>query len=318
MTTKIAAVDRVEILTLQDNYIDLTSGDSTPVVRRAIPARGGRIGRSILAEHGFSSFLQPTTTDGVDRQLLFDFGYSPDGAASNADALGLDLSRVEALALSHGHFDHFGGLAALAKRVGKKDLPLALHPEAFRPGRHMKVSEAVNIFFPDLTGEALSSAGVAPVESAAPYPLCGGTMLFLGQVPRTTAYEKGAPNLFFQQDGQARQDTFEDDTAMVFHLKNKGLIVLSGCAHAGIINTVIHARAVTGVEKVHAVMGGFHLSGPGKEGLIRETVSAMADIAPDYVIPTHCTGRNAVLAFEKAMPEKVIINMAGTRLVFGA
>jgi 7,8-dihydropterin-6-yl-methyl-4-(beta-D-ribofuranosyl)aminobenzene 5'-phosphate synthase len=317
MTTKIAAVDRVEILTLQDNYIDLTSGDSTPMVRRAIPARGGRIGRSILAEHGFSSLLQ-TTTDGVDRQVLFDFGYSPDGAASNADALGLDLSRVEALALSHGHFDHFGGMAALAKRVGKKGLPLALHPETFRPGRHMKVSETVNIFFPDLTREAVASAGLAPVESAAPYLLGGDTMLFLGQVPRATAFEQGAPNLFYLHDREAHRDTFEDDTAMVFHLKNKGLMVLSGCAHSGIINTVIHARAVTGVEKVHVVMGGFHLSGPGKEDLIRKTVSAMADIAPDYVIPTHCTGRNAVLAFEKAMPEKVIVNMVGTRLVFGA
>ena len=179
----------------------------------------------------------------------------------------------------------------------------------------MKGNEKFRLFFPDLTREAVAAAGVAPVESAGPCLLCEGTMLFLGQVPRTAAFEQGAPNLFYQQDGQARQDTFEDDTAMVFHLKGKGLIVLSGCAHAGIINTVAHARAVTGVQKVHAVMGGFHLSGPGKADLVRRTVEAMVAIAPDYVIPTHCTGRNAVAAFEKAMPEKVTINMAGTRLV---
>jgi 7,8-dihydropterin-6-yl-methyl-4-(beta-D-ribofuranosyl)aminobenzene 5'-phosphate synthase len=317
MTTQITAVDRVEILTLQDNTIDLTSGDSTPMVQRAVPIKDGRIGQSILAEHGFSALLHARTA-GADRQLLFDFGYSPEGAALNADALGLDLGHVEALALSHGHFDHFGGLTALVKKVGKKDLPLVLHPEAFRFGRHMKITEQFSLFFPDLTREAVAAAGVAPVESAAPYPLCGDTMLFLGQVPRVTVFEQGAPNLFYLHDGEARQDTFEDDTAMVLHLKGKGLIVLSGCAHSGIINTVAHAQAVTGVEKVHAVMGGFHLSGPGKEALIRQTVEAMAAIDPDYVIPTHCTGRNAVMAFEKAMPGKVLINMAGTRLVFSA
>jgi 7,8-dihydropterin-6-yl-methyl-4-(beta-D-ribofuranosyl)aminobenzene 5'-phosphate synthase len=317
MTVPLTTVDRVEILTLQDNTIDLTAGDTTPMVQRAMPVKDGRIGRSILAEHGFSALLQATSA-GTDHQLLFDFGYSPEGAAYNAEALGLDLSRVEALALSHGHFDHFGGLAALVHRVGRKHLPLLLHPEAFRPGRHMKVSEKFSLFFPDLTREALVAAEVAPVESADPYPICDATMLFLGQIPRATAFEKGAPNLFYQRDGEARRDTFEDDTAMVFHLKGKGLIILSGCAHSGIINTVAHARAVTGVEKVHAVMGGFHLSGPGKAPLIRQTVEAMTAIAPDYVIPTHCTGRNAVMAFEKAMPEKVLINMAGTRLIFNA
>jgi len=317
MTTHITAVDRVEILTLQDNTIDLTSGDSSPMVQRAVPIKDGRIGRSILAEHGFSALLQATSA-GVDHQLIFDFGYSPQGAAYNAEALGLDLSRVEALALSHGHFDHFGGLAALVGRVGRKELPLVLHPEAFRPGRHMKVSEKFSLFFPDLTRDALAAAGVAPVESVDPQPLCDATMLFLGQIPRATAFEQGAPNLFFLHDREAHRDTFEDDTAMVLHLMGRGLIVLSGCAHSGIINTVAHARAVTGVEKVHAVMGGFHLSGPGKADLIRQTVEAMAAIDPDYIIPTHCTGRNAVMAFEKAMPGKVIINMAGTRLIFNA
>jgi 7,8-dihydropterin-6-yl-methyl-4-(beta-D-ribofuranosyl)aminobenzene 5'-phosphate synthase len=312
----LAAVDRVEILTLQDNYIDLTSGDSTPMVQRALPIKGNQINNSILAEHGFSALVQTTAT-GVSRQLLFDFGFSAEGAAFNAEALGLDLSRVEALALSHGHFDHFGGMAALVRRVGKTGLPLVVHPDVFRTPRYMKITEQFKLFFPSLTREALAALGVETVETTAPRPLCDGSMLFLGQIPRTTAFEQGAPNLFYQSDEAEHRDTFEDDTAMVLHLKDKGLIVLSGCAHAGIVNTVARARAVTGVDKVHAVMGGFHLSGPGKEKLVGETVAAMAALAPDYVIPTHCTGRNAVLAFEKAMPEKVIINMAGTRLVFG-
>jgi 7,8-dihydropterin-6-yl-methyl-4-(beta-D-ribofuranosyl)aminobenzene 5'-phosphate synthase len=316
MLQSLVPVDRVEIHTLQDNYIDLTSGDSTPMVQRALPIKGNEVRNTILAEHGFAALVQTKTADATC-QLLFDFGFSADGAALNAEALGLDLSPVGALALSHGHFDHFGGLEALVRRVGKTGLPLVLHPEAFRAPRYMKITEQFKLFFPALTREALASAGVETVESAAPYPLFDGAMLFLGQIPRTTAFEQGAPNLFYESGGQARRDTFEDDSAMVLHLRDKGLIVLSGCAHAGIINTVRQARAVTGVEKVHAVMGGFHLSGPGKDDMVSETVAAMAAIGPDFVIPTHCTGRQAVLAFEKAMPEKVIINMAGTRLVFG-
>jgi 7,8-dihydropterin-6-yl-methyl-4-(beta-D-ribofuranosyl)aminobenzene 5'-phosphate synthase len=315
MSQPLTPVERVEILTLQDNYIDLTSGDSTPMVQRALPIKGNEIKNSILAEHGFSALVQAKAADATC-QLLFDFGFSAHGAAFNAEALGVDLRQVGALALSHGHFDHFGGLDALVRRTGKTDLPLVLHPEAFRAPRYIKITEAFKLFFPAMTHEALAAAGVAPVESAEPYPLFDGAMLFLGQIPRTTAFEQGAPNLFYEKDGQARPDTFEDDSALVVNLKGKGLVVLSGCAHAGIINTVRQARAATGVEKVHAVMGGFHLSGPGKNDLIRETVAAMAAIDPDYVIPTHCTGRNAVLAFEKAMPGKVIINMAGTRLVF--
>jgi 7,8-dihydropterin-6-yl-methyl-4-(beta-D-ribofuranosyl)aminobenzene 5'-phosphate synthase len=315
MTPELAAVERVEILTLQDNYIDLTSGDGSAVVQRAIPLKGDQVSVSLLAEHGFSALVRVHAAGKV-RSLLFDFGFSQHGAAFNADALGIDLRQVEALALSHGHMDHTGGLEALSQRIARPGITLTLHPEAYRTPRYMKLGESFKAYFPPLTRERIDAAGITVQESSQPRLLLDETILFLGQIPRRTDFEKGAPNLCCEKDGVEMPDSFEDDTALVMHLKDKGLVVLSGCAHAGIINTVHHAREVTGVAQVHAVMGGFHLSGPGKQDLIRRTVAAMADIAPDYVIPTHCTGREAVRAFEQALPQAFILNMSGTRMVF--
>ena len=98
----------------------------------------------------------------------------------------------------------------------------------------------------------------------------------------------------------------------------KGLVILSGCAHAGIVNTARYARQITGVGPILAIMGGFHLGGPDNEALVRKTVEGLAELDPDFIVPTHCTGRKAVMAIEAAMPEKFILNMAGTRLTFAA
>ena len=131
MTFKLNEVNKVEILTLQDNYIDVAAFDSTEIVRRALPVKDGEIKNSILAEHGFSAIVTIYADDNP-RSVLFDFGFSEHGAAYNADALEVDLTAIEAMVLSHGHMDHFGGLKQLANRVGKKGIELVLHPTAFR------------------------------------------------------------------------------------------------------------------------------------------------------------------------------------------
>ena len=111
-------------------------------------------------------------------------------------------------------------------------------------------------------------------------------------------------------------DDLVDDSAVIAHVKGKGLVVLSGCAHSGIINTVNYAKEVSGVDKVFAVMGGFHLNGPEMEPAIEPTIRWLKEIDPTYVIPTHCTGRHAIMQIEKHMPDKFLLNMAGTRLSF--
>ena len=309
------AVNRVEILTLQDNYIEMTAMDNNAVVTRATPLKEGEIRASILAEHGFSALVK-TTLEGKTHTLLFDFGFSEDGAAKNAATLGLDMREVEAAALSHGHSDHTGAMAVFGLAIGKKNLPLIVHPSAFKSPRYLKWGEDFKINFPKLTREMIQAAGFAVVEAEKPYPMLDDTILFLGGIPHRTDFEKGFPIAYCQKDGKEVRDAIEDDTSVVMNLKNKGLVILSGCAHAGIVNTVQYAMEVTGIDRVHAVMGGFHLSGPLFEPIIERTTQELQKFQPKYIIPTHCTGRKAIMAMEKQMPDQFILNMAGTKLTF--
>jgi 7,8-dihydropterin-6-yl-methyl-4-(beta-D-ribofuranosyl)aminobenzene 5'-phosphate synthase len=314
----IAEVDKVEIVTLQDNYIEMTAQDNSAVVSRAGAIRNGEIQNSILAEHGFSALIR-TTTGSSTRTMLFDFGFSPIGAAYNAKTLGVPMEEVEVMALSHGHSDHTGGIAELTRMIGRPGIGLVLHPAAFIHPRYLKFSEDLKPRFPKLTRESLEQEGITVIETTEPYPLLDGQVLFLGEIERTTDFEKGFPIAHREnQDGEEEWDPIEDDTGIAMNMKGKGLIVLSGCSHSGIVNTVAHARKVTGIDKVHAVMGGFHLSGPLFEPIIEPTTEGLKAFNPDYIIPCHCTGRKAIMYMEQAMPDRFIFNMSGTKLTFSA
>ena len=230
--------------------------------------------------------------------------------------LGVDLKEVEAAALSHGHSDHTGGMAKMTELIGKPNLPLVVHPAAFKSPRYIKFGEDFKINFPKLTRDMVKLAGLSVIETEKPYPMLDDTILFLGEVPHATDFEKGWPLPHCQKDGKEEWDPIEDDSSIVINLKDKGLVILSGCAHAGIVNTVSYAQKVTGVDKIHAVMGGFHLSGPLFEPIIDRTTQELQKLNPTYVIPTHCTGRKAIMEMEKQMPQQFILNMAGTKLTF--
>jgi 7,8-dihydropterin-6-yl-methyl-4-(beta-D-ribofuranosyl)aminobenzene 5'-phosphate synthase len=310
-------VERVEITTLADNYIDLAAGGNTEKVKRGRPAGTGALPGSILAEHGFSTLIR--TQENADKHaLLMDFGLSEDVAARNAKTLGLDLSDVEEAVLSHGHKDHFGGMVQMAESIHKTNLPLTVHPSVFKPQRFIALGPGLKVPMPSADENLFKEAGFLVVKSEKPKTLIKGHALFLGEIPRETSFEKGMPNAVFEQNGKDLHDPLEDDTALVIHVKGRGLVIVSGCAHAGIINTVRYAQKVTGISKIHAVMGGFHLTGPAFEPIIDETVAALKEIQPDYIIPTHCTGRKAIGAFENQMPGAFILNMAGTTLTFSA
>jgi len=315
---EITAVDKVEIITLQDNYIEMTAQDNSAVVSRAAAVRDGEICNSVLAEHGFSAIVRTTAGDQT-RTMLFDFGFSPIGAAYNAEVLGIPMEEVEVMALSHGHSDHTGGIATLTRMIGRPGIGLVLHPAAFIHPRYLKISEKTKPLFPKLTRESLEKEGITIIETVEPYPLLGGQALFLGEIERTTDFEKGFPIAYrTNQSGEEERDPIEDDTGIAVNVRGKGLVVLSGCSHAGIVNTVAHARKVSGIEKVHAVMGGFHLAGPLFEPIIEPTTEGLRSFDPDYVIPCHCTGRKAIAYMEQAMPDRFIFNMSGTKLTFTA
>ncbi|MCP4625649.1 MAG: MBL fold metallo-hydrolase [bacterium] len=316
-TIALQEVDKVEILTLQDNYIDLASQDSSEVVQRAMALKDMRFSQSISAEHGFSALVTVTSGE-IQRSVLFDFGFSENGASENAKVLNADLATVEMMAISHGHTDHTGGFKSLVRTVGKKDIPMLAHPAVFRENRVIRISEEARITIPMLTKEEVEAAGVELVESAEPVSMLDGALCFLGEIPRKTEFEKGVASFRYQDNGEEKQDDINDDTSLVANIKGKGLVVLSGCAHAGIVNTLNYAREVTGIDSVHAVMGGFHLSGSESAGVIEPTVKALKEINPYYIVPTHCTGRNAGIKIQAEMPEQYLLNMSGTRMIFSA
>lgn len=308
-------IDQIEILTLQDNFIDLASQDGNEMVQRAMPLKEMAFANSIKAEHGFSTMVT-VSADNNQHTLLFDFGFSSTGAYENSQRLNQDLSQVEILALSHGHMDHAGGFKTIVKHIDKKDLSLVLHPAAFKKNRVNKITEDFKVQMPMLTKEEIQNAGVELIETVEPYPIFDKNLFFLGQIPKTNDFEKGSASFYYEENGEEKWDPLDDDSAIVAHLKGKGLVILTGCAHSGIINTVKYAQKITGIDKIHVIMGGFHLTGMEFKPIIEQTVNTLKDLNPDFIVPTHCTGRKAMTKIEIEMEEKYLLNMAGTRMVF--
>ena len=195
VTFKMNELEKVEILTLEDNYINLTLGDNSNIVRRASPYKDMQFCNSILAEHGFSALIKATTQEKTNT-MIFDFGFSTDVAARNSELLNADLTEIEAAALSHGHLDHFGGLVEIANKIGKSNLEFVVHPAAFRSTRYMLIGSDRRIKMPSPSRETVEAAGFRIVETREPYPLFNGDILFLGEIPRKTSFERGIPNSY--------------------------------------------------------------------------------------------------------------------------
>ena len=316
---KLLEVDKVEILTLQDNYVDITAMDNSAVVQRASPLQNMQLKNSILAEHGFSA-LVTVHADGKASSLLFDFGFSEDGAVRNAEMLGANIGSVKAMVLSHGHPDHTGGFRKFSSLSGadRRGIEFVCHPGVFMKPRYLKFGEEFKVYFPEFTKDTVLTEGFTLRESVDPCLLLGSQVMFFGEIPRLTDFEKGIPIAHRLEEGKEKWDSIEDDSGIAMNVKGRGLVVLTGCAHAGIINTVRHAMTVAGVDKVYAVVGGFHLSGPFFEPIIERTIGELKAIDPLYVVPTHCTGRNAILNIEREMRGQFILNMSGTKMTFSA
>ncbi len=322
MAITLLEADRLEITTLVDNQIDALLAGDEQVARRPwgpavynpfIDAPGART--TLHAEHGFSALL--TVYRGEERHtVLFDAGVSARGLIENMDRLQLEAKDVEALVLSHGHFDHTGGIEGLVERLGRVAMPLILHPAAYRQRRAAPPGREV-MPIPPPSRNALEGAGFELVEASDPSVLFAGSLLVTGEVPRTTTFERGFPFYEREVDGrwEAEPHLFDDQAAVV-NVRGKGLVVLSGCGHSGIINIVRHAQAITGVDRVHGILGGFHLSGTYFEPLIGPTVDALRGFAPAVIVPGHCTGYKPQMAIAATFPEAYIHNAVGTTVSF--
>jgi 7,8-dihydropterin-6-yl-methyl-4-(beta-D-ribofuranosyl)aminobenzene 5'-phosphate synthase len=309
MKTGFPTIDRLILTILTDNYYDALRPDPPMGKRfRAFP------GASIHAEHGLSCHLEGIN-NGISSFFMFDYGTDPLGIIKNMELLGIDVGTVDAFGLSHGHFDHWGGLLTILGRA-RPGVYLYVGEEAFacRFSRRPGSNDLIDLG--RLDKEAIEQQSIAEiVEVDEPIEVMPGCYL-TGAIERATDYEQGSPNLIIQRGGSFERDHFPGEQAVVCNIRGNGLVILSGCAHAGIVNTVKHAQKISGIEKVHTVIGGFHLVNAAPE-IIEKTVSDMKQLAPDYIIPTHCTGFEAIAQLATAMPEQCILNTAGTRYVFG-
>jgi 7,8-dihydropterin-6-yl-methyl-4-(beta-D-ribofuranosyl)aminobenzene 5'-phosphate synthase len=307
------AVDRIESLTVIDNYVDVLLAN-TKVVTRPPLSKGGDIpSDTLLAEHGLS--LLVTVYQGEEKHtVLFDTGYSKIGVPHNLEQLKVDLNELEGIVLSHGHMDHTGALYAILDKIPGK-IPLVLHPGAFDSPRFFGLADGRKLLFPQtLVKEELLKRNVALMERKTPTPLAHEGILVTGEVERVTPFEKGLPNAVLERDGKIEKDPIVDDQALVIHLKGKGLVVIAGCSHAGIINTVLYAQKLTGIEKVYTILGGFHLSGPHFEPIIEQTIGELKRLNPEVLVPMHCTGWTAIQRMSQEFPDAFILNSVGSTI----
>ena len=285
-------VDAVTLTTLVDNSTDLLLPDQGPVHRHGLLAANGaqRLATNVLdtgetydiplAEHGFS-MLVTVTRSGRDHHLLFDAGITPNGLSDNMRRLGLSPFDIELVVLSHGHSDHVTGLDGFVRTVGPSNLPLVVHPGAFIK-RRIAIPGLFELELPSPSRNALQQAGLEVVERRQPSLLFDDSVLITGEVDRTSDFEHGMPFHEALTDGAWAPDPLIlDDQALIVHVAGHGLVVLTGCGHAGIVNIVRYARRLTGIETVAAVVGGFHLSGPAFEPIIKPTVDALAEIGAE-------------------------------------
>jgi 7,8-dihydropterin-6-yl-methyl-4-(beta-D-ribofuranosyl)aminobenzene 5'-phosphate synthase len=316
-------VDEVIVTTLIDNVTDAFMPDQGPARRPrlgTVPWRpaatmeGGQAPDALLAEHGFS-VLVTVVKNGSRHQLLFDAGTSPNGVIQNMARLDIDPGDVEAIVCSHGHFDHTTGLDGIIRRLGTVHLPVLIHPHFWRRRRIILPGNEPREI-PSTSRGALTGAGFDVIEEAQPSFLLDRSVLITGEVPRTTGYEPGFPPQQAWLGGRWEPDPLVlDDQALIVDIKDKGLLVITGCGHAGVINICRYAQRLTRERPVYAVMGGFHLNGPIFEPLIPRVLDDLAALAPSVIVPAHCTGWRAQHAIGAKFGEAFVPNSVGTRFV---
>ncbi|MCW4018810.1 MAG: MBL fold metallo-hydrolase [Candidatus Bathyarchaeota archaeon] len=310
-------IDSVEIISLMDNSVDFLSTIDKKGVHSFRHWTKKRYGEDWMhthaklpiGEHGFSMLIR-VQDEGQTRSILFDTGCSPEGITENASRMGIDLREVECLVLSHGHWDHTGGLVTALAAINKPELPVIIHEEMFRTRGTANPDGTVRKYAPFPSKQRMPQAKL--IETKQPFAVAGGTVLVTGEIPREIPFEKGYQKHRVLEGGTWKAEPWiPDDRGIVLNVKGKGLVVLSGCAHAGIINTAEYAQKITGISKIYAVIGGFHLVGKENEKRIEPTVNALKQINPKLIVPSHCTGWKAMFAIAEALPEAFVWNSVG-------
>jgi 7,8-dihydropterin-6-yl-methyl-4-(beta-D-ribofuranosyl)aminobenzene 5'-phosphate synthase len=375
-TVNLSPISMINITILMDNITDRLLSNPYPFVKRAPMIANEKILPSPMAEHGFSALLEVASTTNKESsdnekevknekaktrkkknnnkktKYLFDTGVSENGVIYNADVFRVDLRDIEAIILSHGHFDHITGLRSVLRRISKKPTKVICHPDAFLR-RWIVFPDGNRAALPFLEEESLVNQGAIFRKIRKPIILSDNkddntsdnddipdgdnshntmttasptssspSLLITGQIPRITTFEKGFP-IQYKEDPTNNKNLIPDpmvydDQAIIANIKQKGLVIITGCGHAGIINTIRYATSLTGINKIHAVIGGFHLTGGMYEDIIGQTIDELQNADLQYLVPCHCTGWKATNKIIETIPEKFIQTSVSTTFEFSS
>jgi len=332
----VPVVDKVAVRIVTDNiviqFVPNEKRDGLTIERRGGNTRPDRPPRHVLnGEWGLSMHVQ-SFIGGEERNVLIDFGYTPEVLNNNMEILGVDSSTFDAMVLSHGHYDHFGGMVGFlnaSKGKLKPRLPFYVGGEDCfcirrNPGGQFGALDRKAILDADLTLMMASEPAIVADhafttgrigQTSFEQPLQPSTEI-IGIFDGFGCFPEKMPAA--KNSGSYIPDDFEHEIGTTYLVKDKGLVVLTSCSHRGVINTVRQAMQASGIDKVHAVLGGFHIVPPLGDDYIQKTIEEFRQIDPTYLITGHCTGDRFYDLARAALGDKVIHSAVGTRFVFGA
>ena len=256
----------------------------------------------ILAENGISLLVE-AEGEYLKGRILFDTGLTGRSLINNCNVLGVDLGEVDAIVLSHNHYDHTGGLLEALKKISKP-LPVIMHPDIFKPKYAILPRLGIKKLTytgPPFKKEDIEANGGLIVPSRSPVSIVEGVTT-TGEIERVTEFEE-VEGFYVVEDGTFRRDNIPDDQALVVKMCDGGIVILIGCGHSGVVNTVLHSLKITGVNHVNALIGGFHLI-DASDLRIEKTISELKKVKLKMIAPMHCTGFRAKKKISEDLPER--------------
>jgi 7,8-dihydropterin-6-yl-methyl-4-(beta-D-ribofuranosyl)aminobenzene 5'-phosphate synthase len=268
-----------------------------------------------LAQHGISILLQARSGE-TEKRILMDVGQSSLPILHNMSILDINPASIDMVFLSHCHYDHTQGLVEMLRSIGKEGLPIVAHPTLFRPNvilkpylKHIGVTE-------ENSEDQIKQSGGSPVLIREPFELLPG-VVSSGEVERTTDFEVSSLDAYNVENGKLQRDPILDDMSLIVNVRDKGLVIVTGCAHAGIVNIIRHSIGLTGAQQIEGIIGGLHMIDAGAER-IEKTVQALTEIGPAWVLAGHCTGFPASISMSTALGDRFGLLHAGMTVSVGS